>query len=380
MACIVDNIYSLIESIGKGNFGEVFKTIKKGYNGYLATKKMDSNFCELPQIWKRFSNEVNVIMKMNHPNIIKFIDLKRTVNHWYLITEYANGGSLSSNLKKYLSIYHKPFSEEITQHLMKQIVSAVKYLHFNKIIHRDLKLDNILVNYPSDYDKQTLNLKNSQIKVIDFGFATILNNPVTFTALGTPNNMDPKILEQINTGVPNQGYNESVDIWSLGTLCYEMVVGHSPFTGVDMQDLYQKVYNGDYQLPLTLSEEIVSFINSMLQQDEEKRANAKQLMNHPFLNNHISTFHPLDVRKIEANYLSGGMIKMKSKEIEINNSNNNYDVWSVFNQPGIFSEAMSVNQIPTFNGPQMIPQNQIIQNGFQSQNQLINQQQDLFYI
>ena len=54
MACIVDNIYSLIESIGKGNFGEVFKTIKKGYNGYLATKKMDSNFCELPQIWKRF--------------------------------------------------------------------------------------------------------------------------------------------------------------------------------------------------------------------------------------------------------------------------------------------------------------------------------------
>ena len=339
MACIVDNIYSLIESIGKGNFGEVFKTIKKGYNGYLATKKMDSNFCELPQNWKRFSNEVNVIMKMNHPNIIKFIDLKRTVNHWYLITEYANGGSLSSNLKKYLSIYHKPFSEEITQHLMKQIVSAVKYLHFNKIIHRDLKLDN-----------------------------------------STPNNMDPKILEQINTGVPNQGYNESVDIWSLGTLCYEMVVGHSPFTGVDMQDLYQKVYNGDYQLPLTLSEEIVSFINSMLQQDEEKRANAKQLMNHPFLNNHISTFHPLDVRKIEANYLPGGMINMKSKEIEINNSNNNYDVWSVFNQPGIVSEAKSVNQIPTFNGPQIIPQNQIIQNGFQSQNQLINQQQDLFYI
>ena len=71
---------------------------------------------------------------------------------------------------------------------------------------------------------------------------------------------------------------------------------------------------------------------------------------------------------------------MKSKEIEINNSNNNYDVWSVFNQPGIFSEAKSVNQIPTFNGPQIIPQNQIIQNGFQSQNQLINQQQDLFYI
>jgi serine/threonine protein kinase len=79
---------------------------------------------------------------VNHPNIVKFKDLKRTQNNYYLITEYVNGGSLLSNLKKYMSIHRKPFPEDIVQYLMKQIVSALNYLHLNRIIHRDLKLDN----------------------------------------------------------------------------------------------------------------------------------------------------------------------------------------------------------------------------------------------
>ena len=224
-------------------------------------------------------------MMVNHPNIIKYEDFKRTKNNYYLVTEFVNGGSLERNLEKYMSLYHKPFSEEITQYLMRQIVEVVKYLHFNNIIHRDLKLDNILVNYPTEYDRQIVNLLSCQIKLIDFGFSTILQNnqKMAFTVLGTPNNMDPKILKVINNDGPNTGYNEKVDIWSLGTLCYKMVVGCSPFLGSSMEELYQKVQNGTYILPSTLPEEIVSFINAMLQQDEGKRAEAKTLKNHPFL-------------------------------------------------------------------------------------------------
>ena len=74
-------------------------------------------------------------------------------------------------------------------------------------------------------DLKTINLQNCQVKIIDFGFATVLNSELTFTALGTPDNMDPKMLAQFNTGIPNTGYHEKVDIWSLGTLCYEMVGG-----------------------------------------------------------------------------------------------------------------------------------------------------------
>ena len=382
MACVIDNIYYLNQSIGKGNFGEVFITTKIGDQQNLyATKKMDRRICEQPQFFNRLSNEVNIIMRVNHQNIVKFIDIKRTQHNWYLITEYYNGGSLASNLKKYLSIYHKPFPENLIQYLMKQIVDAVNYLHFNKIIHRDLKLDNILVHFPNDYDRQTFNLMNCQIKIIDFGFATVLNSELTFTALGTPHNMDPKILEHINTGVKNSGYNEKVDIWSLGTLCYEMAVGHSPFQGACMQELFQKVQQGNYTLPASLSEEIVSFINDMLQQNEDKRAEASQLKKHPFLNNPVSSFHAIDVNKIQANYIPGGMINMKSKQPKAN-YNNNYNIWTFFNQPELYKGAISTNQMPVYNQNQIKSksENIIHPTGIQSEYGVPNQQNYYYYI
>ena len=266
-----------------------------------------------------------------------------------------------------MAMYQRPFPEDIVQHIMRQIVSAVQYLHFNRIIHRDLKLDNILVNFASDYDKQTLNLKNCQVKIIDFGFATILNSDKTNTVLGTPPNMDPKILEQITTGIPTNGYTEKVDIWSLGTLCYEMIMGYSPFRATNMQELYQKVKKGNYILPSNLSEEIVSFINSMLQQDDEERADADELMNHKFLVNDVSTFHAVDVRSIEASYIPGGMLNMKSKQPKVvNNINNDFNLWGIFTQPDLYYGSAQPQAPIQFNQqPQVYPQTQ--KQNFQSQ-------------
>ena len=230
--------------------------------------------------------------------------------------------------------FHRPFSEEIVQYLMKQIVSAIQYLHFNKIIHRDLKLDNILINYPSDYDKNALNIKSCTVKIIDFGFATKLNKTLTFTALGTPMNMDPQILENVQTGIQNQGYNEQVDIWSLGTLCYQMLVGHMPFSRTSMNELFQKVKQGIYTLPATLSKEVISFINGMLQQDPNKRMTANQLLYHDFLVKHPSQFKPINAREIGGQLGPGGVINMKSKsQPQINN--NMVQLWGIFSHPGI---------------------------------------------
>jgi len=343
---------TLIKCIGKGNYGEVYLSQIKGKQGYFATKKMDKNFFKTPENFKRLAGEIEILQMVNHPNILKFIQLKHTHNHYYLVTEYCNGGTLSSNLRKYIATYRKPFSEDIVQYLMKQIVGALYYLHFNKIIHRDLKLDNILVNFPTDYDKQILNMMSCKIKIIDFGFATKLNGPLTYTALGTPTNMDPQILQHIKTGIPNSGYNEKVDIWSLGTLCYEMVVGHMPFSGASMEELYQKVKNGNYSLPLTLSKELVSFINGMLQQDPQKRLNTTQLLNHDFLLKHPSQFQPVDVRKIQGTLGPGGIINMKTKSQQDNN--NTILLWDIFNQPGIFQgipNQMNINAQPQMQLP-----------------------------
>ena len=352
---IIDDLV-LIQSIGKGNFGEVFLTQKKGYPQLYATKKMERKICEIQPFYQRLINEIQILKAVNHPNIVKFIDLKKSMNHWYLVTEYINGGSLGANLKKYIAMYKRAFPEDIVQHIMRQLVDAVRYLHFNKIIHRDLKLDNILVNYPTEYDKQNLNLKNCQVKLIDFGFATILNKQFTNTLLGTPNNMDPQILAQITTGVKNIGYNEKVDIWSLGTLCYEMVVGCSPFTGNNIQDLYQKIEKGNYFMHSSLSEEVVSFVDSMLKQDANERLDAFQLIKHEFLVNPVNTFHSVDVKKIKASYIPGGWIKLKSKQPKVvNNPNYNFNYWGVFTQPEIYYEY--VNAQPNI-AVQMQPQQQ----------------------
>ena len=392
MTCLIDD-YVLIGTIGKGNFGEVFLTRKNGDQELYATKKMDRKVCERPPLWNRFINEIQILKMVNHPNIVKFKDLKRTQNNYYLITEYVNGGSLLSNLKKYMSIHRKPFPEDIVQYLMKQIVSALNYLHLNRIIHRDLKLDNILVKFNSDYDKQALNLKNCQVKLIDFGFATILNKALTFTALGTPHNMEPEILKQISTGEKNSGYNEKVDIWSLGTLCYEMIVGHSPFMGASMKDLYKNVKAGNYTLPSSLSKEIVEFIDVMLQQDPNERFGASQLMNHKFLVNPVSTFHAADVTSLKATYLPGGLINMKSNQPKavnyVNTDLNNWNIWEFFNQQELYQNSSPVQipvqvqtrpqqkvQVPKTNVQYVIPGYQQQQNQNQNQNYYYIQQQN----
>jgi NIMA (never in mitosis gene a)-related kinase len=90
--------------------------------------------------------------------------------------EYCNGGELAKALEKYMQKYSKLFPEEIVQHIMKQIISAFKYIHERKIIHRDVNLQNILLHYENEEDKENLNIMKAQVKVIDFGFACKIIN------------------------------------------------------------------------------------------------------------------------------------------------------------------------------------------------------------
>ena len=217
---------------------------------------------------------------------------------------------------------------------MRQIVSGLDALHSRNILHRDLKLDNILVCFNSDADKNSLNMLKATVKLTDFGFATVLKQDLAHTVLGTPCNMDPSLLTNMQTRTKNQGYDEKVDIWSLGTLCYEMLVGRSPFTGKSMQDLYRKVKIGTYPLPSSLSEEVVYFIEGMLQQDPNKRLSCKQLLSHDFLAKNVRQFKPMDARKIP------GIVAQQGGQIKINTGVNQpkpnlgATVWDVFAELG----------------------------------------------
>ena len=323
---LVDNLV-LTKSLGKGSFGEVFLTKKVNGKELYATKRMDRAEFNKPDNNKRLLNEISILQKISHKNIVKLIEVKKTKSHIYIVTEFCNGGSLTDNLNKYVQIHRKAFSEEIVQYLMKQIVSAIYYLHMNKIVHRDLKLDNILLNFPNENDKANLNMLKAEIKLIDFGFATRLrtvNGNLANTILGTPSNMEPHMLRDMENQRPSlKGYNEKVDIWSLGTLCYEMLVGRMAFAGHSMEELYKKVKAGNYKLPLWLSKEAVSFINGMLQYDSNKRLSAVELLNHDFLKKNVKEFQTLDVNQVKD--------KVRGKVMNINIRQNN-TIWEVFNE------------------------------------------------
>ena len=133
---------------------------------------------------------------MNHPNIIKLEEYKETKDSYIITMEYANGGNLDEYLEKYKKINKKCLSEEIIQYLMRQIIDALYYLHQKKVIHRDLKLENIMLNYNDEIDRKNLNILKSQIKIIDFG--TAIQGETARTIVGTGPYMDPNMLKNRN--------------------------------------------------------------------------------------------------------------------------------------------------------------------------------------
>ena len=175
---IVDNLI-LEKLIGKGSFGEVYLTSKKGDTKKYATKKFERSEIEGTEAMKYLKNEIIILQHLKHPNIAKYEDVKKTKKHFYIVMEFCNGGELSKALEKYQSKYGHSFTEEIVQHLMRQIINAFQYIHKLKIIHRDIKLDNILLNYETEEDKNNLNLMKATVKIIEI----LLQNQQNWVAI-----------------------------------------------------------------------------------------------------------------------------------------------------------------------------------------------------
>ena len=319
--------YTLTKSLGKGAFGEVYITSKQGTQEKFATKKIDKKFARNPKAKKYIDNEIKILKSIEHENIIKLYDQLETSQYYFLVTEYCNGGGLSDCLDYHINQYHKPFSEEVVQYLMRQIVSGIRYLHSKHILHRDIKLDNILVKFDTEEDKQKKNMLKAKVKIIDFGFARYLDpKELAFSTLGSPINMEPGILRKLNKmeNSRNYGYDEKADIWSLGTICYEMLIGHCTFDASSMKELLSKVEAGNYLLPTSISKEAASFLNGMLQYDPKQRLNAEKLYSHHFLTKDYKSLTKMNLNNVQK-HLYGANLKINSKK-------NQNSIWVIFEE------------------------------------------------
>jgi serine/threonine protein kinase len=250
--------------LGIGSYGRVYLVTNKFNNKKYALKVINKN--KLMQIYsdcRLVQNEVEIHSKLNHPNIIRLYNMKETENEIQILLEYAEKGSLFDLIQKTNGLDElKAFEYFI------QIVNAVYFLHQNNIIHRDIKPENILID------------ENNALKLCDFGWAKELNVNKRATFCGTMEYMAPEI-------VGSEMYDFSVDIWSLGILLYELIMGHSPFRSKSKKDrnIMIKIKKHDlvFDKDKNISKECIDLINRLLDMNPEQRLKIKDIFEHPFV-------------------------------------------------------------------------------------------------
>lgn len=316
----VDDL-SLTEILNPNSSKNVYLTTKKDSEVKYATKVVDKTKYKDPLFEKYLKSEMTVLSNISHPNLIKLIEIKESPEFCFIVTEYCNGGNLSTYFDNYKKENNnQPFTEEIVQYIMKQIIQGIKYLHENNIIHRKINMDNILINYENEEDLKINNIMKSTIKIIDFSYSRFLEkNELAYTTIGIPLNMSPILLDKL-INKSEKGYDEKEDIWELGTICYEMLVGNNPFNSDDVEDLFNKINIGDYSVPNCLSKEAVAFLHLMIRYYPEDRSTEDELLESKFIKNNVSEFSKINLEEIN--------IKEQDANIQIN-TRVNYSLWKI---------------------------------------------------
>ena len=207
------NSYQIIETIGNGAFGKVVKAIKKKTQEIVAVKIFSIN--KSKNKYENIITEANIMKDLNHINIVKYLGYFESGNNIYIVMEYLNGGTL----KQYIENNKDKINENISRIIIKQILSALSYLHYTcNICHRDVKPENIMFAEKDDINS---------IKLLDFGLSTDNFESKNYLLnCGTLSYMAP---EQIS----NKTYSKAVDIWSVGIILYMMLnKGKNPFYNI----------------------------------------------------------------------------------------------------------------------------------------------------
>jgi NIMA (never in mitosis gene a)-related kinase len=255
--------YVIKEKLGVGSYGVVYKVQKKGEKQYMVLKQISLFNLDKGQV-DEVKNESNILASLNSSFIVKYYDSFVENNNLNIIMEYCDGGDLSN----YLSIQSKSgkfLSEERIWKYFIQICVGLAYIHYKKVLHRDLKSLNIFLT------------KEEKIKIGDLGVAKVLSQTnFARTFVGTPYYLSPEICEE-------KPYNEKSDIWALGCILYEMATYRHPFNANNQGALILKILRGKYD-PIShkdYSNELKMMISLLLEKSHFNRPSVVEIIKHP---------------------------------------------------------------------------------------------------
>ncbi|XP_051870633.1 serine/threonine-protein kinase SIK1 isoform X2 [Pristis pectinata] len=252
--------YDIERTLGKGNFAVVKLARHRVTRSRVAIKIIDKSRLDRREL-QRVQREVQIMKLLNHPHIIKLYQVMESRDMLYIVTEFAQNGEMFD----YLSV-RGPLSEREARHKFGQILSAVEHCHRLRVVHRDLKTENLLLD------------ANMDIKLADFGFGNFYKQgELLSTWCGSPPYAAPEVFEGKDYEGPH------LDIWSLGVVLYVLVCGSLPFDGPTLPLLRQRVIEGRFRIPFFLSEDCESLIRRMLVVDPAKRITIPQIKLHRWM-------------------------------------------------------------------------------------------------
>ncbi|KAL5236546.1 hypothetical protein ACI65C_003956 [Semiaphis heraclei] len=253
--------YKLLKTIGKGNFAKV-KLAKHVPTGKEVAIKIIDKTQLLPGSLQKLFREVRIMKMLDHPNIVKLLQVIETEKTLYLVMEYASGGEVFDYL-----VLHGRMREKEARAKFRQIVSAVQYCHQKRIIHRDLKAENLLLD------------SEMNIKIADFGFSNEFTpGGKLYTFCGSPPYAAPELFQGKRYDGPE------VDVWSLGVILYTLVSGSLPFDGSTLRELRERVLRGKYRIPFYMSTDCENLLKKFLVLNPLKRASLEVIMKDKWMN------------------------------------------------------------------------------------------------
>lgn len=254
--------YEVGKLLGCGAFAKVYHARDVRTRQSVAIKTVSKQKILKGGFTEHVKREISIMRRLRHPHIVRLHEVLATKTKIYYVIEFAKGGELFAKVTK------GRFGEDLSRRYFQQLISAVDYCHSRGVYHRDLKLENLLLD------------ENWDLKVTDFGLSAVTDqirpDGLLHTLCGTPAYVAPEILEK-------KGYNGAkVDIWSCGIILFVLNAGYLPFTDSNLMAMYRKIYKGEFRCPKWTSHGLKLLLARLLDTNPETRISIEQIRNDPW--------------------------------------------------------------------------------------------------